>query len=297
MIKIENFTKNFGKNVAVKDLSFEVNKGEIMAFLGANGSGKTTTIRCLLNIYIPTNGVLTINGSKYNSKMSNILGYLPEERGIYTKANVIDLLYYFGELRGIKKAEVKKFITEYLNRVDLADSAHKKVSELSSGMQQKVQIAIAVMHKPEVLILDEPYKGLDAVNRQMFTDYFREMNQKEGTTILYSTHIVDEAQAFANNVTIIKDGKRAEYGSISDVRQKYGTDSIRISFKNKLEVTNESKKLFNARISNKTAELMLQKNVNPEDVLNYLIKNEVGLISYNLDYPSLNQIFIDLQKK
>lgn len=293
-ITVRNFSKSFGDLIAVDDLSFEVADGEIFAFLGANGSGKTTTIRCLLKIYMADKGELYINGKEYSDSLNNEIGYLPEERGLYKDSTVLDILIYTALLRGIEKNSAVKKTKEYLDLVGLGDSAGKYISQLSSGMQQKVQLGIALIHDPEVLILDEPFRGLDPVNRQMFIDILLE-RAKRGVTILYSTHVIDEAQKMADKILIIKNGKRLEYGKINEVRERHGSTNLFVEFNGKPPLVEG--KLYRSVIDNKIAEIIPKdKSIDSNDILQELIDEGTKIISAKLDYPSLNQIFIDLMK-
>lgn len=296
-ITIEGFSKAFGSQRAVHGLSFVVESGEIMAFLGQNGSGKTTTIRCLLRIYQPDSGKLAIFGKRYTSELNGLLGYLPEERGIYTKVKVSEIFSYFGDLRGLSRAETQKFSTEYMERVGLIEHRDKRVDQLSSGMQQKAQIGLTIMHRPKLLILDEPFKGLDPLNRQLFTDIFTELNREHGTTILYSTHVVDEAQRIADRVVIINEGQLAAYGTIAAVRSKYGHNTINIEYTNKPPEELKSHSLFSARISHKTAELTPAKGTTTDAILRELTKLDLGLTKFAVDYPSLNEVFLNIAGK
>ncbi len=292
-IKIENFSKSFGEVKAVKNLSFEVNDGEVFAFLGTNGSGKTTTIRCLLKIYQADEGKLLINGKEYSEKLNQVIGYLPEERGLYRDVSVIDILTYTARLRGIEANDALKRSLNYLDQVGLILHKDKQISQLSSGMQQKVQLGTALIHNPEILILDEPFKGLDPVNRQLFVDILTERG-KAGTTVLYSTHVIDEAQKMADRLLIIKDGNQLEYGSVNEVRARHGSKNIYIEFaKLAPEVKNN---LYTAIITNKTAEIVPNEGITVNEILENLLKQGIELISFSLDYPSLNQIFIDIMK-
>jgi len=293
-IIIENFSKSFGTQKAVDNLSLEVKEGEVMAFLGSNGSGKTTTIRCLLNIYSADEGKLLLDGMIYTSRLNHLLGYLPEERGIYTKARVLDLFVYFANLRGIKTQEAKRLALEYFQRVDLLPHQNKKISQLSSGMQQKVQIGVTIIHKPKILILDEPFKGLDPLNRQLFIDLFGELNKNSGTTILYSTHVVDEAQRIADSVIIINNGKRVVYGNIDEVRNSFGSNHIQLEFKGDLP---ENTSLYSAVITHNTAELSPKPGVSSTEIINFLVKNNLEIIEFKIDRPSLNSIFLQTAKK
>lgn len=293
-VHVEDFSKSFGKLQAVKNLSFDVNEGEVFAFLGTNGSGKTTTIRCLLKIYQPDSGKLLINNSEYSDRFNNILGYLPEERGIYKDTKVIDILVYTSQLRGLSKEISLKRSLDYLEQVDLIDHKEKKVSQLSSGMQQKVQLGTALIHNPEILILDEPFKGLDPLNRQLFIDIFLE-KAKKGTTILYSTHVIDEAQKMADRLLIINKGERIEYGTTTEVRKRYGSDTLKISFDGKKP--QKDHKMYTSIVNNKNAEILPKDGFDSNNILESLIKNGTKIVDMTLDYPSLNQVFIDITKR
>lgn len=297
-ITVKDFSKSFGTLKAVDDLSFEVGEGQIFAFLGSNGSGKTTTIRCLLKIYTPDSGELLINGKQYSESLNQVIGYLPEERGLYKDSKVIDLLEYTSALRGMSSTEARSKSLQYLESVGLIDSKDKVISQLSSGMQQKVQLGIALIHNPEILILDEPFRGLDPVNRQMFIDILLE-KAKGGTTILYSTHVIDEAQKMADSILIINKGKRLEYGNVNDVRKRYGNSTLFVEFAGKAPL--KEGKLYTSVIDgsdSKVAEIKLKSDsVDTNDIIKELIGNGTKIVSLRLDYPSLNQIFIDLMKK
>lgn len=292
VVSINNLTKSFGHQKAVDDLSFEVNKGDIFAFLGSNGSGKTTTIRCLLNIYRPDSGSLLINGQPYSHKLNKQIGYLPEERGLYTRAKVIDLFVYFANLRGINTQEALELSNKYLKKVNLFEHKDKKISQLSSGMQQKVQLGLAFIHSPEILILDEPFKGLDPLNRQLFIDIFRDLKE-QGVTILYSTHVIDEAQKLTDRLVIIHQGERKAYGSVEEVRKNFGSKNIQLEFRGKLP---ENQKLYTSTRTNKTAELVPEKGISASEILKFLTESDLEIIKFELDLPSLNQIFINLNK-
>ena len=292
-IHIENFSKNFGSLKAVDNLSFDVNEGEIFAFLGTNGSGKTTTIRCLLKIYQADKGKLLINKKEYSDEFNNILGYLPEERGLYRDTKALDILVYTCELRGIPHEKAVKESMEYLERVGLIDHKDKQISQLSSGMQQKVQLGTALIHNPEILILDEPFKGLDPINRQLFVELFIEKANK-GATILYSTHVIDEAQKMADSVLIIHKGKRLEYGSTTEVRKRHGSDSVFVTYEGKKPLKDTD--MYRSIISNKTAEIIPKGKYTSNDILLSLLKGGTKVIDMKVDYPSLNEIFISLTK-
>lgn len=225
IVSIKDYSLTIGEKRIVEHLSFEVLPGEIFAFLGANGSGKTSTIRSLLGIYDTTSGELLINGKKFSPEDAGIVGYLPEERGLYTRAKVLDVMTYFGELKGMERSKAREEALAYLERVDLADKANVKIKKLSGGQQQKVQLGVAIIGEPKLLILDEPTKGLDPVNRKLLIDLVDELQQK-GTAVIYITHLMEEVERLADRLLILKDGKARAYGTVKDVKKEFGSTSI-----------------------------------------------------------------------
>ena len=206
----------------------------------------------------------------------------------------MDILVYTARLRGIEKGIALKRALKYLEQVDLIEHKEKSVSQLSSGMQQKVQLGTTLIHNPEILILDEPFKGLDPLNRQLFIDIFLE-RAKKGTTILYSTHVIDEAQKMADRLLIINKGEKIEYGTTTEVRRKYGSNTLNISFTGKKPLKRSP--YYSSTISNSTAEITPKKNYTTNDIIKELIKGGTEILDLKVDYPSLNQIFIDITKK
>lgn len=222
LIEIKNFKMVFNGKTVIKDLSFEVKKGEIFGLLGSNGSGKTTTIRTLLKLYTQTSGSLLINGKPFDANEINV-GYLPEERGLYKKETVIDTMLYFAELK--KVPNPLEWSTKYLQRVGLEDKLNEKVEKLSGGQQQKIQLGICMMGDPELLILDEPTKGFDPVNRKLLMSIIDELHQK-GTTIILITHYMDEVERLCDHIILLKDGKAFAYGTITDVKKQFKNQSL-----------------------------------------------------------------------
>jgi len=221
IIEIKNFQMKFGDKSVINGLSFEVKRGETFGFLGSNGSGKTTTLRALLGIYEPTGGELLIDGDIYRVDGSMRIGYLPEERGLYKKENVIDTMIYFGELKGMNRDAAKRFSLKYLKRVGLSGYELTRLDKLSGGQQQKVQLGITIMDDPELLILDEPTKGFDPVNRRLLMDIISDC-QKRGATIMMVSHQMNDVEKLCDRIVLLKDGCAAEYGTVNAVRKKYG---------------------------------------------------------------------------
>ena len=214
----------FGGKTILRDLNFTVKKGEIFGFLGSNGSGKTTTVRALLGFYQPTEGELLINGQPYDPEdTSTIIGYLPEERGLYLKENVLDTMIYFGELKGLKNP--REWSLKYLKRVGLSDKANLKVGKLSGGQQQKVQLGITIMNNPKLLILDEPTKGFDPINRRLLMEIIDELHQK-GSAIILITHYMDEVEKLCDRALLLKDGIARAYGTIPEIKKEFDGRSL-----------------------------------------------------------------------
>lgn len=225
MVTIDSFTMKFGDKEVIKNLSFDVKPGEVFGFLGSNGSGKTTTLRALLGLYEPTGGTLHIKGKPYNVDGDVRLGYLPEERGLYKKETVIDVMMYFGQLKGMTRLDARAFSEAYLKRVDLGDKLTTKVDKLSGGQQQKVQLGVTIMNNPELLILDEPTKGFDPVNRRLLMNIIEE-RKKAGATIVFVTHHMEEVERLCDRAILLKDGAARAYGTISQIKKEFGGASM-----------------------------------------------------------------------
>jgi ABC-2 type transport system ATP-binding protein len=225
IVTVKDFNLRLGGKQIVSDLSFDVHPGEVFALLGANGSGKTSTIRSLLNIYQPTSGTLLVSGKPYSPERAHLVGYLPEERGLYVRSTVLDVMTYFGELKGMERSDARDFSLRYLERVGLADKAKLTVKKLSGGQQQKVQLGVAIINHPKLLILDEPTKGLDPVNRKLLLDVVEEYRQK-GTAVIYITHLMEEVERLADRILIIKDGTRMAYGTKDELKKQYKMKTI-----------------------------------------------------------------------
>ena len=218
IIHVKNFAMTFGKTRVIRDLSFDVKRGETFGLLGSNGSGKTTTIRALL-------GTLHINGQPYRVDGGVRLGYLPEERGLYKKEKVLDVMIYFGQLKGLSQEQARAESLDYLKRVMLSDKATTRLDKLSGGQQQKIQLGITILGDPELLILDEPTKGFDPVNRRLLMNIVEE-HQAKGATVVFVTHQMEEVERLCDRIILLKDGGTAAYGTVKAVRAKHGGKSL-----------------------------------------------------------------------
>ena len=215
----------FGNTKVIDDLSFDIKRGETFGLLGSNGSGKTTTIRALLGIYQPTKGELLIDGRPYTVSGGIKLGYLPEERGLYKKESVIDTMVYFGQLKGLSRHDATQRSYDFLRKVKLEDKAKVRLDKLSGGQQQKVQLGITIIDDPELLILDEPTKGFDPVNRKLLMDIIED-HQKKGATVVMVTHQMEEVEKICDRIILLKDGTAKAYGTVDDVRKKFKNKSL-----------------------------------------------------------------------
>ncbi|MBI3429201.1 MAG: ABC transporter ATP-binding protein [Actinobacteria bacterium] len=281
---------NFGKNVVIDDLSFDVFRGETFGFLGSNGSGKTTTIRALLGIYQASAGVLQVFGREFSPEEGGKLGYLPEERGLYKKESVIDVMSYFGRLKGMQRESASAWSMNYLERVALADKAKVRLDKLSSGQQQKVQLGVTLMNDPELLILDEPTKGFDPVNRRLLMDMIDE-RKRAGATVLMVTHQMEEVERLCDRVILLKDGKSRAYGSISDVQDQFGNEVIAVKSTNTIPASSNYQILQQEQDGSK---LRAREGVTPQVILRELVEAGVEIEKFVPTKPSLDEIFIQV---
>ncbi|KQR31354.1 MULTISPECIES: ABC transporter ATP-binding protein [Curtobacterium] len=290
-IGVQDFVMRFGDRTVVDGLSFDVAPGETFGLLGSNGSGKTTTIRALLGITTPTAGTLTIDGRPYRPATGGI-GYLPEERGLYRKESVIDVMTYFGRLRGLRGAEATAWSMDYLARVGLADRAKLRVDKLSGGQQQKVQLGITIMDQPRLLILDEPTKGLDPVNRRLLLDLVDE-RKADGATVVLVTHHMDEVERLCDRILLLKDGRAAAYGSVPDVQDAFGGAVARVG----LDGPVPKSPLYRlARHEGHVAYLVPTQAAAPDgaDVLAELIAAGVHVTAFEMRRIPLDEIFVQV---
>jgi ABC-2 type transport system ATP-binding protein len=224
-IVVEHVTKRFGDFRAVDDLTFEVYSGEVFALLGPNGAGKSTTIRMILDILRPDTGRISVLGGSLTDAIKDRIGYLPEERGLYRNVRVLEMMTYLGTLKGLSSADAKKRSLELLERLDLADNAKSKISELSKGMQQKIQFAVTVLHDPDLIVVDEPFSGLDPVNRLVIKDLLDDFSKKGGAIVM-STHQMNQVEEMADRLLMIDHGQRKLYGEVEEIRQEYALHAI-----------------------------------------------------------------------
>jgi ABC-2 type transport system ATP-binding protein len=289
LVSVQKFRMSFGKSTVIEDLSFTVQKGETFGFLGSNGSGKTTTIRALLGIYQPSGGSLEINGKPYSVDGATKLGYLPEERGLYKKERVIDTMVYFGKLKGMSAVEAKEWSLDYLERVELKDKASERLDKLSGGQQQKIQLGITIMNDPDLLILDEPTKGFDPVNRRLLMTIIEEHQQK-GATVIFVTHQMEEVERLCDRVLLLKDGKARLYGTVEEVKSEFGDNEIEIISEDQVP---ENNKIYSVKRREGSTTILLPKG-DVFAIQRSLVSAGVHVSKFEVKRPSLDDIFVQI---
>lgn len=293
LVTIDHFRMDFGSKTVIEDLSFDVQRGEVFGFLGSNGSGKTTTIRALLGLYEPTAGTLLIDGEVFEPKTgAHKLGYLPEERGLYKKESVIDVMTYFGELKGLSRASARKWSLDYLERVSLGDKAKAKLDKLSGGQQQKVQLGVTIMNDPELLILDEPTKGFDPVNRRLLMDIIAEQN-KNGASVMMVTHQMEEVERLCQRAIMLKDGKARAYGTIDKIKDEFGGQRIILRYSGQIPA--RPRLYATTKQETNYAELTPANDVDPQRILRELVSiKDLTIHTFDVQRPSLDEIFVSV---
>lgn len=290
MLELKDLVKDFDGKRAVDNISITLKKGEILGLLGPNGAGKTTTIRMMMNIIAPDSGEIKIMGEKFNEKLKDRIGYLPEERGLYRKMKVSDTLQFFGKLKGMQSNEIKKRGEELLKKFDLFDYYEKKIEELSKGMAQKLQIITTIIHSPDLLILDEPFSGLDPINIELVKDLILEM-KRDGITIIFSTHLMDYAEKIVDSIVMVSKGKKVLDGYLSDVKSEYGKKFINIKYEGDGKFVSSLKYIKEFKDYGKEMEIELN-NIKDKDKLLKDLMSKISINSFTLTEPSLNNIFI-----
>jgi ABC-2 type transport system ATP-binding protein len=288
-VKLSHVRKAFGDVQAVKDVSFEVHPGEIFGLLGPNGAGKTTTIRMMLDIFRPDGGEVAVFGGALTEDKKNRIGYMPEERGLYKDLKLEPTLVYLATLKGIDASTAQERITPWLERFDLSDYRQSKIQELSKGMQQKAQIIATLLHDPDLLVIDEPFSGLDPVNTRLVKDIIDEL-RGEGKTIIMSTHQMYQVEALCNRILLINRGRDVLNGKVEEIKRQFAGNAIEIEGEGDY---NGLPGVLEARRHNGVWNLTLETGANPQKVLSALIsRNGVKLERFELAEPSLEDIFV-----
>ncbi len=291
-LRLENVTKRFGDFTAVEDLSFNVRAGRVFGFLGPNGAGKTTTIRMIVGITGPDEGTIELFGQRMSSEMQNRLGYLPEERGLYKKMKIVDQLRYFAALKGMASADADKKIDFWLERMNLAEWKNKKTTDLSKGMQQKVQFISTVLHDPDLLILDEPFSGLDPINVEFMIEVLSEFKTQD-KTVIFSTHLMETAERLCNDILLINKARKVVSGSLREVKASFGKNLVALRAVGGEAVLRDASLATKVTTHSDELEIQLAEGVSAQMLLAKLLENGAVISKFEQIEPSLNDIFID----
>jgi len=290
VIEVRNINKSFGDTQAVRDVSFEVPEGRIFGLLGPNGAGKTTAIRIINHILIADSGSVKINGIEVSPQTQRMIGYMPEERGLYKKMKVGEQLIYLAQLKGLTHAEAKQTTKYWLDRFEASDWWNKEVGELSKGMSQKIQFIATIAHDPDLYIFDEPFSGLDPINSEMLKEIVIELREK-GKTVLFSTHRMEQIEQMCDEICLFNNGKAVLKGNLRDIKQKFGKNTINIEFEGDHSFLD---KLEDVRINNRStnfAEIRVLNGQHMQEILKTAM-DHAEIYKFERVEPSLTEIFI-----
>jgi len=292
-VEVNHIVKSYADKAVVNDLAFSVNQGEIFGLIGPNGAGKTTTIRMLMDIIKPDSGDVTILGEKLSEASKNKLGYMPEERGLYRKLSVIDSIIYLASLKGMDRHSAEEKADELLNQTGMLASKRKKIEELSKGMGQIIQFIVTIIHDPELVILDEPFGGLDPVNTELLKRMFLDL-RNQGKAVILSTHQMNQVEELCDRILMINNGNSVLYGNLAEIKSRYRSHSITLDFEGELA---QIQGVTLKRIHKGYVELVLDGNTTPKQVLERLVSTGIVINRFEVATPSLNEIFLKVVGK
>jgi len=292
-LEFKGVSKSFAEKNVIRDISFSVEQGEIFGLLGPNGAGKTTLIRLLLDIIKPDSGEVRVFGDHLTAAGKDRIGYLPEERGLYRKTKPLDTLVYLAQLKNVPKKEAQVNAEALLKSIGLYEHRGKRVEELSKGMQQKIQFLSSIIHNPDLIILDEPFSGLDPVSTKTIKAKILEY-RNEGRTIIFSTHIMEQAQTLCDRILMLNKGQRVLYGTVAGIRKEHGKNSLFVEFADRgsLNTIQEIPGIKRIAEHEGSVEIFPEENIGTQAVLQELIKR-VEILRFEQALPSLNEIFIE----
>jgi len=292
-VEVNHVVKSFADKVAVDDLSFSVAQGEIFGLIGPNGAGKTTTIRMMMDIIKPDSGTVTILGEKLSEASKNRLGYLPEERGLYRKLTVIDSIVYLASLKGMDRYSAEQKADQLLNQTGMLAHKTKRIEELSRGMGQIIQFIVTIIHDPEVVVLDEPFAGLDPVNTELLKRMFVDLRGK-GKTVILSTHQMNQIEELCDRILMIDNGRSVLQGNLTEIKSKYKSNSVIIDSEGDL---GQMPGVTEKRTHKGYVELILDRNTTPKQLLERLVSTGIVINRFEVATPSLNEIFLKVVGK
>jgi len=290
-VKLDRVSKSFGDFTAVKELSLTVRAGRVFGLLGPNGAGKTTSIRMMVNITAPDSGSIELFGRKIDSELQNRIGYLPEERGLYRKMKIVDQLKFFAELKNVRGKLLETKIDEWLARVKLSEWKNKRAMELSKGMQQKIQFLTTVLHDPELLILDEPFSGLDPINTELMKEIVLDLKRR-GKSIIFSTHQMEVAEKICDDICLINRSQKVLEGSLRELKSSFGRNAVAIRCEGGDGVLDDPSLVSKVVRHADETQALLAPGANAQTLLHRLIESGATIGKFEMVEPSLNDIFI-----
>jgi ABC-2 type transport system ATP-binding protein len=290
-VKLDQVTKSFGEFTAVKELSLNVRAGRVFGLLGPNGAGKTTTIRMIVNITAPDSGNISLFGRKIDAELQNRIGYLPEERGLYRRMKVVDQLRFFAELKNVRGKEAESRIDQWLERVKLSEWKHKRSMELSKGMQQKIQFITSVIHDPDLLILDEPFSGLDPINVELLKEVVLDLKRAE-KTIIFSTHQMEVAEKICDDICLLNRSQKVFEGSLRDIKSSFGRNSVAVRCEGGDGVLDDPALVSKLVRHADEFQALLTAGADAQVLLKRLLASGAVIGKFEMVEPSLNDIFI-----
>jgi ABC-2 type transport system ATP-binding protein len=291
-ILVEQVTKRFDSFAAVSSLSLGIKQGTVFGLLGPNGAGKTTTLRMIVRILVPDEGTIHVLGQPLGDRTQDLIGYLPEERGLYRRMRIREVLVFLAALKGLDEAEAGHRARAWLERLGLADRVEDEVNDLSRGMQQKVQFLAAILHRPQLLILDEPFTGLDPVNAALVKDVMLELRD-QGTTIILSTHLMEQVEQMCDSICLIHKGHKILDGDLKAIKKSYGNNTVRIEFSGDRTFLDLPELIEATKFYGEVVEVKLRSGADAQQILKSAIERGVRIRRFELMEPPLNHIFID----
>ena len=292
-VEVNHVNKQYGKKLVVKDLSFAVFPGDIFGLIGPNGAGKTTTIRMIMDIIKPDSGIINLFGNSLNIFSKDKVGYMPEERGLYRKLRVIDSIIYLASLKGIDRKTAEKQATTLLKQTNMLQHKNKKIEELSKGMGQLIQFIITIIHNPDLIILDEPFSGLDPVNTELLKSMFLDL-KNQGKSLILSTHRMNEIEELCDRILMVNDGRSVLYGNLVDIKNEFRSNSILLDYDGDISnISGVTQKPYHQG----KVRLILDEGTDPQNVLEQLLNRKVKVNRFEIPKPPLNEIFLKIVGK
>jgi ABC-2 type transport system ATP-binding protein len=292
-VEVSHISKSYADKAAVDDLSFEVNEGEIFGLIGPNGAGKTTTIRMMMDIIKPDSGQVTVFGEKLSEATKNRLGYMPEERGLYKKLRVLDAIVYLASLKGMNRQTAAAKAAQMLNQTGMLPHQFKKIEELSKGMGQIIQFIVTIVHEPSLIVLDEPFAGLDPVNTELMKNMIIDL-RNQGKAVILSTHQMNQVEEMSDRILMVNKGRTVLYGGLAEIKSRYRNNAVLVDFIGDLgEIPGVAEK----RPGRDYVELVLDGKTTPQQVLETLVSRGITVNRFEIATPPLNEIFLEVVGK